>query len=946
MRITGWMLILTALAFFVSGCLGAGGGGGVSAVSPQAATSNQVTGQVYFADRQLYGGIAVIAKDATGNPVSTTYTAKDGTFSFDGLADGIYSLTATTGDTETIFATGLQISRDQPTQIAETNLLTVTHAVFDRITSSSIRLQFATSAPAVSQITYGASTARTTVSATPVSTHEITVSGLTSGTYYDVTVFLQDAGGQRVVRSGLGAWTTSSPTPTNIAAWINSGEYETRSPFVTVNLRATTATQMRVGQKADLSDAALETYATTKSLTLSGTDGMKTVYAQFRDGSGNLTPIIQAPIRLTTSKEGYLGVWIDNGASIITNTSVLLTLLYPGAEKMQLAHNSDFSSSYWEKYSQYRRWVFPSGDGEKTVYARFSGTGIDSGLVFSASTILATPVETASGTASGTTPVASQTTDPDVLTDMVIWRQISASTTEEVVSGKTISLMLEGDSIQLRAAVIVRGTLTAPGGPTIVENSPIWTVSNVENGNDTYGNIDPSTGIYKTPTVRPAVSQIEIKATSQNSYTENGTTAKKSESIFITLQDFWKPRKSGMQNDAGRDIPIYCLLVDPIWKPNEYYYLFAGTNGHGVWWTRVDSTLETDAPAFTWQQTGLASTALITPLSHIVNALAINTTNHDIAAATEDGVYILGGEVRDYSKSFKIASGPTKGIAWDRHDPDYLYITKDNVSGPGIERIYKPYGGKQRTLFHLGEYYTATKQQHREEEVGSPAVKLTNDAFPNDIAYLYSGKLRTLSVSNSEPNIVFFGTEAGEFGYIYDSQEPNVSNPSVDYGTYGPLYWFEDREIFDNDTTTSAHLRDGYALQTNYNTKSGAPPSGIITNISIDSNSPWTLLVSSSSGVYRSINYGGSFVSVSNPINARGTLIDPTNMTFFFYGAEDGLYRTKDAGGTWSKISSGLGGQLTMNCFTLSEGPPGTRRRIWVGTTGGVFMGAKSLDLF
>lgn len=928
MRILRWIAVMAALALAVSGCLGAGGGGGVST---QPAVATQVSGQVYFAERQLYGGIAVVAKNAAGTTVATTYTGNAGIFSFQNLAAGIYSLTATTGDSETLFATGLQIGADQPVQVPETSLLAVKEAYFDRITSSSVRLVFKSNTAAVSQISYGASTLRTTVSASAATSHSIEVTGLASNTYYDFTIHLQTTSGQRVTRSGLGTWTASGATPTNLSISINSGAYESHSSAVTVYLRASGATQMRVGQKADLSDALLETYATSKSITLSGPDGTKTVYAQFRDASGNVSPILNASIFLATGKEGYLGVWIENGATAVTSTNVLLNLLYPGADKMQVANDAEFTVSYWERYTQYRRWNLPSGDGTKTVYARFSGTGIDSSLVFSASTLLSTPTETASGTASGTTGISSSTVDPDVLTDMIIGRNALPTTNAENISGKTFTLMLEGDSIQLTAAVIERGSLSSANGPTIIESSPIWTVNGITGGNEAYGTIDSLTGAYKTPNARPAVSKIEIRATSQNQYSESGATSVRSASIYIDLQDFWKPRKDGMKNDAGRDIPVYCLIADPIWQSNEDYFLFAGTNGNGVWWARVDSTVETDAATFTWNKSGLASTALITPLSHIVNSLAINTSNHDIAAATEDGVFILGGGIRDYSQVISIASGATKGIAWDRHNPDYLYITQDF----GIDRIFQPYTEQPvKQTFWLKDYYTATKMVERTNTFASPPVPV--QAYPNNTELLYTGTIRSLNLSFSDPNLLYFGTENGEFGYIKNAQK----------GT-GPLVWQTNQPVFDTETGASRSFVNGYWLVDN-NSKSLSPPNGIITDISVDPNSPWTMLVSSSVGAFRSINKGVSFTSlgVVTGINARGTLIDPTNVTYFFVGAEDGLFRSKDAGATWTKISSGLGGQLTVNCFTQSEGPPGSKRRIWVGTTGGVYAGAKSLDLY
>lgn len=923
MRIIRWIIAMTALALVVSGCLGAGGGGG--GVSTQPAAVTQLSGQVYFADRQFYGGIAVVAKGATGLPVATTYTEDAGTFAFGNLSAGIYSLTATTGDSETVFATGLQIGADQPVQVPETALLAVKEAYFDRITSSSVRLVFKSNAAAVSQITSGASTLRTTVSASAATSHSIELTGLTPNTYYDFTIFLQDTAGQRVTRTGLGTWTASGSNPYNLAVFINNGAYETRSAAVTVSLRATGATQMRVGQKADLSDAILETYVTGKTLTLSGTDGTKHVYAQFRDGSGNLTPIIHASIQLSTSKDGYLGIWIENGASSVTTPNVLLTMLYPGAENVQIAHDADFTSSYWERYSQYRRWNFSSGDGTKTVYARFSGSGVDSNLIFSASTYLSTTSTTASATASGTTGTGSSTVDPGEPVELVIGKDGVPQTDADNLAGKTFNLMLEGDSIKIVAAV--RKTT---GTKDIVENNLILKVNGVANGNEILGIIDSTTGIYTSPAEPPSQDALTITAVSNNSYTdENGITQPVEASFYIKLQDFWKPRKTNMQNMAGTDIPIYSLLVDPIWQPDNDYYLFAGTNGYGVWWARVSSTVTEDAATFTWQPTALAGKNLINPSSYIVNQVAINVSNGDIAAATEDGVYIFGNMTRNYSGEsyIKVASGSAKGVAWDRKDPDYMYISRDS----GIERITNPYGpGTDYDLLYLRAYRDWEK---RTDSNASPPLDVYGYSY--DVKYLYTAPFRALALSFSDANRLYFGNDNGEIG-VFTSVRTAPS----------PLVSFTGAPIFSAADGVNTFNGNGYFKAPGLTGHPRSTILGNLTDISIDPNSPWTLLAATSRGLYRSTDNAANFTSIANNINTRGTLIDPTNVTYFFYGAENGLYRSKTAGATWSQIKSGLANLLVVNCFTQSEGPPGNKRRIWVGTTGGVYAGAKSLDLY
>jgi hypothetical protein len=62
-------------------------------------------------------------------------------------------------------------------------------------------------------------------------------------------------------------------------------------------------------------------------------------------------------------------------------------------------------------------------------------------------------------------------------------------------------------------------------------------------------------------------------------------------------------------------------------------------------------------------------------------------------------------------------------------------------------------------------------------------------------------------------------------------------------------------------------------------------------------------------------------------------------------GSEDGLYRSTDGGSNWTRIKSGLGNFKTITSLTQGSGAAGIRRKVWVGTSGGVFIGKQSLSL-
>lgn len=79
----------------------------------------------------------------------------------------------------------------------------------------------------------------------------------------------------------------------------------TNTRSITVTVSATDATQMKfwgdIESAANESAASWETYVSTKVLSLSGADGVKTVYVKFRDSVGNETTTYSATTNLDTT---------------------------------------------------------------------------------------------------------------------------------------------------------------------------------------------------------------------------------------------------------------------------------------------------------------------------------------------------------------------------------------------------------------------------------------------------------------------------------------------------------------------------------------------------------------------------------------------------------------------------------------------------------------------
>ncbi|RCK79997.1 MAG: hypothetical protein OZSIB_3866 [Candidatus Ozemobacter sibiricus] len=393
-----WLALFAALGLVAAafGCGGGAGGPAAQPVAPGPTPGVALSGTAYFADRQLYGGIPILVRDLTGRLVAATRTDVNGRFAFPTLPAGVYDISASAGDAEVVFAAGVQIT-GAGRALPEVSLLGIQTALVDQIGAYSVRITFRTNKPALSSVEYGPAgdfPITQPVSQFFATDHRITLMGLSNNMPYGFAILLVGEDGQKFRYDGLSARTTSGLGPSQLSIAINNGAYETQSPVVTLTLLAKDALLMRVGSSEDLSGLDWEAYSPEKSWTFDATPGPKRVFCQFRDAAGLLSPVIGDSILLTAGSGGYAGVWINGGRPYATDTAAVLTLLYPGAEQMMLAPTSAFTLSFWEPYVQYRRWTLSSGDGEKTVYAKFSGGGADPTRVYSASIYLDTSIPT------------------------------------------------------------------------------------------------------------------------------------------------------------------------------------------------------------------------------------------------------------------------------------------------------------------------------------------------------------------------------------------------------------------------------------------------------------------------------------------------------------------------------------------------------------------------
>ncbi len=151
---------------------------------------------------------------------------------------------------------------------------------------------------------------------------------------------------------------------------INGDVALTNNPDVVLTSTVTGATQMRFSNNgADWS--AWQPAGETLNWTLAGDQGLNTVYGEYRDAAGNVTP---AEDDITLDSLAPEGTFVINGgAGVTNNAAVTLTMTVTGADQMQFS-NDGVTYEDPVPYASSYPWNLTAGDGPKTVHARFTDT--------------------------------------------------------------------------------------------------------------------------------------------------------------------------------------------------------------------------------------------------------------------------------------------------------------------------------------------------------------------------------------------------------------------------------------------------------------------------------------------------------------------------------------------------------------------------------------------
>jgi len=158
---------------------------------------------------------------------------------------------------------------------------------------------------------------------------------------------------------------------------VNDGSKVTAAPDKKVNItiKHLNATQMMISNDGSFVGAQWEPVALQKAgWRLQGEDGMKTIYAKFRDAKGNVSDVVEASIELDRVGPENPSIIINGGKDFTNNKNrmVMLELSAGDASQMRISNRPDFLGANWIPYKeQMSGWILPPKDGIKQVYAQF-----------------------------------------------------------------------------------------------------------------------------------------------------------------------------------------------------------------------------------------------------------------------------------------------------------------------------------------------------------------------------------------------------------------------------------------------------------------------------------------------------------------------------------------------------------------------------------------------
>jgi hypothetical protein len=503
----------------------------------------------------------------------------------------------------------------------------------------------------------------------------------------------------------------------------------------------------------------------------------------------------------------------------------------------------------------------------------------------------------------------------------------------EKVVVKIFDTVEKANPISQKATVAEVGKIQFFAGvtPTVIGNTSLnWTVNGTP-GSEQNGFID-SNGLYTAPDI---VINEEVTVRATSNYDPNAFA-----DVVVKLSDFWMPVRTNMFDaTTGETMPVNSMLINPYTASGSDFIVYAGTRGYGVWVATFS-----DIPGVTsggyWQPISDLSATTRSSLGQFSVGHIVIDPQQKVYAATADGIWFIPEPYVDGRPAMRILGNSPENnppnenflkLAFDTKRPQYLFATTPG----GVYRLTIQNETECTDLLKILNTTDSYKSEFetRTDTVASPAV--TIDAYSNKNDANPIGAIMNTIAYDDFNDRLYAGGEDGVFLYMNEIVPNLVEVTSLAFTGNAPSVATANETFY---ILSGKQPRQAFPNMTN-------PPLDLALDV-VNRNTLWAATVG---GIYRSVNNGMSWALSTfgdgSGVNSRAILIDPTNTINILAGSEDGLYRTTNAGSAWKRIKSGLGNHKTVTSLIQAAGIAGARRKVWVGTPGGVFMGRQSLDL-
>jgi len=167
--------------------------------------------------------------------------------------------------------------------------------------------------------------------------------------------------------------TNTSPAPTTSTITIENDDSAISSANVTLTLESSDANEMYITNDLGCTNGgSYETYTTSKTWTLGQTNATATVYAKFKDDTGDESSCVSDSIVHDNTIPTSTSITINSGDTLTNSTSVTLILTSTGASEMYITNTSGCTGGgNYETYANSRVWTLGQTNTTAAVYVKY-----------------------------------------------------------------------------------------------------------------------------------------------------------------------------------------------------------------------------------------------------------------------------------------------------------------------------------------------------------------------------------------------------------------------------------------------------------------------------------------------------------------------------------------------------------------------------------------------